>query len=451
MNSNWIIDISSKNQPDIKHIHLNSGNLEANPKINLIEKRAFLDTLFYMDDGEIFIESLGNTKVEIERGGRKRLLKPNHPTRILPQDVIHIGASEYHIDNIHRIKNLTSPMPSQFGQMANKAILTCAATMMMAAIPACHPTEHSDATSTTSDSVAINKHDESVKPVDKSETEDNQNTEIIQVDAKNAINKHDESVKPVDNSESEGHQNTKTIHADKNDKQPDSWLTGHLCRSSSNSILGEDCDNKESRVAANPNTENTNESKCDDGQLLCLANNRYQCENHRWKLIEECKKPATCKENRIYQEKIEKVVVTSTICDNVEPCEDGQYACYGGNIKCEQSPGFNCHIDDEMYKCEDHQWKFVKKCPENQECTLDNKLEAKCLDYPRVVGKPYFGDDCKKGQIKCDSENAIMFCHNGLWRYKEICKEPDVCKSVSDKVAVCVPPTVLGIKSQEQE
>ena len=60
------------------------------------------------------------------------------------------------------------------------------------------------------------------------------------------------------------------------------------------------------------------------------------------------------------------------------------------------------------------------------------------MEIARVVGKPAFGNDCEWNQMKCDSENATMFCHYGFWRYKEVCKGSDVCKSISDMNAKCV-------------
>ena len=100
----------------------------------------------------------------------------------------------------------------------------------------------------------------------------------------------------------------------------------------------------------------------------------------------------------------------------------------------------SCYVNDEMYKCVNHQWQFEQKCPSGQTCEFDYDMQAKCQIHVHPVGKPAFGKECGYNQMRCDSENAIMFCHNGFWRYKEVCKEPNICQRISDNQAKCVPP-----------
>ena len=381
MNDNWLVEIRFDGQQEEYEIPLKSVN--SGLKLN--------QALLYTDEDKVVIERIGETPVEIQRGSRKRLLNSNHPTRILPKDVIRIGSTEYYIARIHRFVQ-TSRKPSQFGQMANKALLTGAAAMMMAAVPGCHPSEQSKNHAPDNAPAVVNVNDEIAQAVAESDTNKNPNTE--------------NSNPEIDNPE----------------------------------IAVVPDDTADSNIADNQSDENDNMSKCDDGQIMCLSNNRYQCENHRWKIVEKCKKPATCNEKREFDKKLDKTIVTETKCDNTEPCQNGQYVCYGATIRCEQSPGLGCNVNDEMYKCVNNEWKFEKKCPSGETCWLDEDMKASCVQHARAVGKPAFGNDCSKNELKCDSENAIMFCHHGFWRYRKVCDDPEVCKSISSTNAICVSP-----------
>ena len=381
MNDNWLVEIHFDGHQEEYEIPLKSEN--SGLKLN--------QALLYTDEDEVVIERIGETPVEIQRGSRKRVLNANHPTRILPLDVIHVGSTEYYIARIHRFVQ-TSRKPSQIGQMANKALLTGAAAMMMATISGCHPSEQSKDNAPDNASAVVNVNDKTGNAVAESNTNKNPNTE----------NNNPE----IDNPE----------------------------------VAVVPDDTADSNTANNQNDENDNMSKCDNGKIMCLSNNRYQCENHRWKIVEKCKKPATCNEKREFDKKLDITIVTETRCENAEPCQNGHYACYGANIGCEQSPDLECGINDEMYKCVNNEWKFEKNCPSGETCILDEEMKASCIQHVARLGKIRIGDDCVKDELKCDSENAIMFCHHGFWYYQKVCDEPEVCKSISSTNATCVSP-----------
>jgi hypothetical protein len=180
-------------------------------------------------------------------------------------------------------------------------------------------------------------------------------------------------------------------------------------------------------------------SACENGKVMCLTNNRYECENHQWKLIEKCPKPALCK----YDDKN-----ASTSCTNTEPCKDGEYACFGSSMRCEQNPGFNCGRDDEMYQCKDGHWQLAATCPENQTCRIQDDATAKCVAFPRAMGTPKFGNACDDGQMKCES-GARMFCHWGRWMYKDVCDVGEMCTIISDTDVRCEPEQSAGVKREK--
>ena len=93
-----------------------------------------------------------------------------------------------------------------------------------------------------------------------------------------------------------------------------------------------------------------------------------------------------------------------------------------------------------MYKCVNNEWKFEKNCPSGETCQLDEDMKASCVKHEPPMGEILFGDDCLKDEMKCDSENAVMFCHDGYWHYKKVCDEPEVCKSISKTSVTCVSP-----------
>ena len=178
------------------------------------------------------------------------------------------------------------------------------------------------------------------------------------------------------------------------------------------------------------NGQTPDSTSCQEGYTLCIDNNAYECVNHRWKLIEECQKPAQCYNgNPKPRCSITKWYPTpqpeKAFCKYSEPCTNGHYMCYGHH---------------EIYQCKDNKWIFNKECSGGLFCQLESETEAKCIEHPCPRGKPAIFSECDREQMKCDSETAIMICDLGKWRYKRICKEPKVCKQITDWKAECVMP-----------
>ncbi|MBQ1266362.1 MAG: hypothetical protein IIY06_06290, partial [Proteobacteria bacterium] len=132
-----------------------------------------------------------------------------------------------------------------------------------------------------------------------------------------------------------------------------------------------------------------------------------------------------------------------------------------------QRDELQCHVNEiisqrdelqyhlnEIYKCEDHQWKLQEKCATGNNCEIVEGLiftEAKCVKENvdarftkgAMVEVP---EECEDGELKCDSGNALMYCTNGFWNYKEVCKNNEICKQISPTNAVCVSPDAADIK-----
>ena len=140
MNHDWMIELSMDGNSEIAQICMCSGNSETHLK-HCGESEALL----FIDKDEIYIERLGEIPVEIERDSRKKLIKTACSTRILPNDLIRVGNSEYHIHGIYRM-NQPRRMASPFGKYANKVILTSAAAIMVAVMPACNSAKQSEIT-----------------------------------------------------------------------------------------------------------------------------------------------------------------------------------------------------------------------------------------------------------------------------------------------------------------
>ncbi|MBQ9396808.1 MAG: hypothetical protein IJU23_15005, partial [Proteobacteria bacterium] len=181
-----------------------------------------------------------------------------------------------------------------------------------------------------------------------------------------------------------------------------------------------------------PNEQAVDDSSyCENGVAMCLNNNRYLCVDKSWKLLEKCNYPAECHEN--YDNTQRKV--TSTVCNNAEPCKDGQYTCSPA-VRLDE---FNSRRK-EIYKCRNQKWELDKVCEDSTSCYIGHDTKPRCEAMVRAMGKIAFGQDCDRNQEKCDSGNAIMNCKNGFWRYKEICDESQVCKQTSENDAACVKP-----------
>ena len=370
----WIVDISNANRKEQLHLTHDKPKCQLGTHRDETDKEAPTEALLYIDQNELMIERVGNTPIMLERGNRNRNLQISHPTRILPQDIIRVGESAFHVDRIHQDYQSTQKV-SHFRQMTNKAMIAGAAAMMMAVIPACNPS-NSPNNGNDTNTVEVNRLGGAIAIPESDYHSDTPNTD-----------------EPVADKDKKG--NAAPANADGD---------------------------------ANPDIDKTSDSQCENGKRMCLSNNRYECDNHQWKLIEKCPKPALCKED-----------ATSTACTNTEPCKDGEYACFGATIRCEQEPGFMCSRNDEMYQCKDGHWQLVTTCPNDKTCTIQDDKTAKCVDFLYMRGKPKIGDDCRDNQMKCDSGNARMFCHWGRWKYKDICEEDQVCKSISENKVQCVP------------
>ncbi|MBQ9395502.1 MAG: hypothetical protein IJU23_08290, partial [Proteobacteria bacterium] len=256
----------------------------------------------FIDLGELWIERMGETPIEMIRGTRKRMLKPAQPMRVLLQDKICMGASECLVQKICRL-NSGDALISRFGKMSNKVKIFGAAAAMMVVIPACNPAAHAGG----------------------------------------------------------------------------------------------------KRI------------RCFNGNAMCLNNNRYQCDDFRWKLLEQCQAPASC-------EFLDK---KTTICENSVPCENGRYICFGNAI----------------YECENHQWEIQKDCGCCKECELISDTEARCVKADSYMGKPVFGNECKERYKRsCGRDNAIQICDDGYLYYEEVCAEPEICKETPEGGAICVKP-----------
>ena len=177
------------------------------------------------------------------------------------------------------------------------------------------------------------------------------------------------------------------------------------------------------------------DSPCEEGKQECMGNTRYECTNHRWKLVEECHKPASC-----YAHYNDEGKITAE-CTHAEPCKDGEYTCFGG-VFCRSRADLNCHdYDKEMYKCQNGHWEFVKTCPDEQVCEIGNSGKAKCKTLERDDVFPLINTSggCYSGSYKCDG-NAVMACNMGIWVFDKICNDEEVCKSTSEMKAKCVNP-----------
>ncbi|MBO4349553.1 MAG: hypothetical protein J6A01_01220, partial [Proteobacteria bacterium] len=166
---------------------------------------------------------------------------------------------------------------------------------------------------------------------------------------------------------------------------------------------------------------------CEEGNKICLSNNRYTCVNHHWILMEECRRPAHCTMD---------YANNNTFCKGGGPCKDGLYLCDG----------------DEIYKCIDGKWTLYEKCEPPDECEFPEpgfldwltEPKPKCVDVGRLDGDIAIGgDECEDSQMKCES-NAVMECQNGFWEYKEICKNRMQCQMISDVEAKCVEQRIMG-------
>ena len=164
---------------------------------------------------------------------------------------------------------------------------------------------------------------------------------------------------------------------------------------------------------------------CTDGQVMCLNDNRYECADRRWKLIEECKKPSHCESDRLHNP-------TKTYCENAEPCVNGHYLC---------------DYDDDhdiMYKCKNRKWVLEKQCGELEECVQESDTKAECVEEKRLTGKlamPRPSNECIANQTICNSGNTILRCDPDYtkWKYVKVCDAPMDCRMIDGK-AECVPP-----------
>ncbi len=395
MGQNWMIDVLINGETEKKQICLSAVNAGQKRYINTEYES---DVLLYIDEDELVIERVGRAEVAVKRGVRERMLPPAHPMRLLPKDLIRMGACEYQIENIYP-QSVSSRTPSPFTQHANKALLVGAVAIMMASVPACAPK----------------------KAPENTNTQAVEQTQEIKQDAAN------------DAANAEG-ANTQAVEQTQEIKQNSVDDTPNVENDVKQDAANDENDIKQDAAIDENDIKQDNTAPCDKIKVMCLNNNRYeQCGNEPWKLIETCKVPSLCKVN--YKDD----VAETTYCDITDPCQEGTYICFGGALHCENSPGIGCHRDNQMYQCINQQWVLKKECQTDERCQLQSdNTQADCVKYPRPMGKPKVYDECKSGQNQCDS-NAIMDCKMGKWHYQSVCSYGETCKVDEMGEASCVP------------
>ena len=178
---------------------------------------------------------------------------------------------------------------------------------------------------------------------------------------------------------------------------------------------------------------------CTEGVNLCVNNNRYQCIDHRWKLLEECKKPGTCEWDSTTKGTHSK----GTHCNPPKPCTDGESTCFGGSHY-----GHLQHSEpSEVYQCKNGEWVHSETCTGEKECQINyvgifKAKKAECVQALAVSGE-YIedGNECQLGESTCDA-NAIKKCSwYNYWYYDSICPEQTECVvDKTTKTASCVKP-----------
>ena len=96
------------------------------------------ESLVYVDaHHELMVKSTGQAHVVIERSGRKIVLRPEHPIRILSKDTIIIGSTDKHTFCIRHI--YSTRKTTQSNRTSKMAMIACAASMMMVSAACQHP------------------------------------------------------------------------------------------------------------------------------------------------------------------------------------------------------------------------------------------------------------------------------------------------------------------------
>ena len=322
MNHDWMLDISVDGKSEKSQICLCSGDSGTQ-----LEHCGESDAILYTAEDEIFIERVGETPVEIERSSRKRLIKTEHPTRILPNDKIRVGDAEYQVRSIRRI-NQQRRATSFFGQLANKVLLTSAAAIMLAVIPACSSTGQS-------------------KDVASPGVE--QQNDVKQDDA-NSTDSVD--VNPVEGK--------LVADDDKVEDAPVDIVDVNLTE-------GEPVEIVDVRRMGEAPREPLNNAvpKCENGKTKCSDDRKeiYTCDNDVWKLSAKCNGNNLCKQ--LDDQSVACIDPPRPMGKPVKPeCSGDQTQCGSDNI---------------IQECVIGSWSAREKCAEPFVCKQVSKDKATCV------------------------------------------------------------------------
>ena len=133
-----IITMSFDGQPEIQCMPLDN----CSPGLGLSDAgmtwREHSEALLYIDDhNELMIKSEGKAHIEIERLGRRQVMIPGHPMRILAGDIIRIGDTNPHVFEIRHIY-CTPKKFHQLSRLSKMAMIACATSMVMTCSIACN-------------------------------------------------------------------------------------------------------------------------------------------------------------------------------------------------------------------------------------------------------------------------------------------------------------------------
>ena len=169
--------------------------------------------------------------------------------------------------------------------------------------------------------------------------------------------------------------------------QNDNWEFAENCENGCDASTG-NCNAKSEGNEENVNSgENTDTVICSENEYECSGDQKMQCKNNDWTVVETC-------ENG---------------CESGE-CQEAQpdNSCTDGTLKCSDD-GANVMI------CEDNEWT------EHEVCSIScNTSKNKCLE-------------CSNGD-KCNGD-MLMTCSDGEWTFKETCS----LGCANDKCNVCTP------------
>ena len=348
MNHDWMIDISVDGKSDSEQICLSSG--DSGTHLNQCDKS---DAIIYTENDEIFIERVGESPVEIERYSRKRLIKTDHPTRILTNDTIRVGAAEYHVRGIYRL-NQPRRTTSFFNQFAKQVLLTSAAAIMLAVIPACKPAEPSNPVIT-----------EPPESTDVVEVNNSEGKVSDSVDVNTAEGKVSDSV-DVNNVEGEL---PAVVEDDNNDvgNEPakDDVKNEPAPIVDVNTLRG-DAEIVPQKVEP-PVPAAADATKCENGKTKCSDDKReiHICDNHEWKPYAQCSGSVRCKQRKPDADAVcDFPRIMGKMSDDFKP------DCTGDRMKCGS--------DNVVQGCMMGNWASIEKCLEPFVCKEVSRNKAVC-------------------------------------------------------------------------